>query len=79
MRMSIILLRRGTIVLLVTPAAVELSVWIGFFGCGQPMLIRVWRCGIISLAVMKRAASLASDADAMTNLMIWAIERIAPL
>ena len=39
--MSIILLRRGTIVLLVTPAAVELSVWIGLFGWGQPMLIRV--------------------------------------
>ena len=79
MRMSIILLRQGTIVLLVTPNAVELFVWIGLFGCGQPMSIRVWRCGIISLAVMKRAASLASDADAMTNLMIWAIERIAPL
>ena len=77
--MSIILLRQGTIVLFVAPAAVELSVWIGLFGCGQPMSIRVWLCGIISLAFMKRAASLASDADAMTNLMIWAIERIAPL
>ncbi len=70
MRMSIILLRWGTIVLLVTRAAVELSVWIRLFGCGQPMLIRVWRCGIISLAVMKRAASSASDANAMTKLMI---------
>ncbi len=78
MRMSIILLCRGTIVLLVTPAAVELSVWIGDFGWGQPMSIRVWRCGIISRAVMKSAASSALDANAMTNLMIWAIDRIAP-
>jgi hypothetical protein len=77
--MSIILLCRGTIVLLVTPAAVELSVWIGLFGWGQPMSIRVWWFGIISCAVMKRAASSALDADAMTNLMIWAIERMAPL
>ncbi len=43
------------------------------------MLIRVWQCGIISRAVIKRAASLALDANAMTNLMIWAIKRIAPL
>jgi hypothetical protein len=31
-RISIILARRGTIALLVTPAVVELSVWIGLFG-----------------------------------------------
>ena len=35
--------------------------------------------GIISLAVTKRAASLDSAAEDMTNLMIWAIESIAPL
>ncbi len=28
-------------VLLVTPAAVELSVWIGDFGCGHPIAMRV--------------------------------------
>ncbi len=33
----------------------------------------------ISHAVMNMAASLASATDAMTNLMIWAIVRIAPL
>ncbi len=38
---SIILARRGTIVLLATPAAVELSVWIWLFGWGQPMEMRV--------------------------------------
>jgi hypothetical protein len=33
----------GTIVLLVTPVAVELSVWIGLLGWDQPMAMRVWR------------------------------------
>jgi hypothetical protein len=53
MHTSIIFLRQGTIVLLVTPAAVELSIWIGLFGWGHPMPIRVWRWGIISHAVMR--------------------------
>jgi hypothetical protein len=66
-------------VLLTTPAAVELSVWMGLLGCGHPMSMRVCLWGIISRAVMKRAASSDSAAEAMTNLMIWAIERIAPL
>ena len=65
--------------LLVTPAAVELSVWIGDLGWGHPMLMRVWQWGIISRAVMKRAASSDSAAEAMTNFMIWAIKRTAPL
>ena len=43
------------------------------------MLMRVCLCGIISCAVVKSAASSASAADAMTNLMIWAMERTAPL
>jgi hypothetical protein len=38
---SIILALRGTTVLLVTPVAVELSIWIGLFGLGQPMAVRV--------------------------------------
>ncbi len=76
---SIILARRGTIVLLVTPAAIELSVWIRLFGWGQLMEMRVCLWGIISLAVMKRAAHSDSAANATTNLRIWAIERIAPL
>ncbi len=75
----IILARQGIIVLLVTSAAVELSVWIGLFGWGQPMEMGVCLWGIISLAITKRAASLHSVADAITHLMIWAIERIAPL
>jgi hypothetical protein len=65
------------IVLLVTPAAVELSVWMGLLGWGHPMLMRVWRWGIILHAVMKSTASLDSDSDDITNLMIWAMERTA--
>ncbi len=41
--------------------------------------MRVCLWGIISLAVTKRAASSDSAADAITNLMIWAMERTAPL
>jgi hypothetical protein len=70
---------RGTIVLLITPAAIKLSVWIGLFGWGQLMGMRVWWWGIISHAVMNSAASSDSAADAMTNLMIWAIDRMALL
>ena len=66
-------------VLLMTPTAVELSVWTGEGGWGQPILIRVWRKGIIYLAVMKRAPSSDSAAEDMTNLMIWAMVRMAPL
>jgi hypothetical protein len=76
---SIILAWQGTIFLLVTPAAVELSVWIGLFGWGHPIEMKVCLWGIISLAVIKRAASSDLAADAITNLMIWAIERTAPL
>ncbi len=35
--------------------------------------------GIISFAVTKRAASSDLAADVIMNLMIWAIERTAPL
>jgi hypothetical protein len=60
-------------------AGVELSVWIGLFGWGQPMEMRVCLWGIISFAITKRAASSDLAADGITNLMIWVIERIAPL
>ena len=71
-------LLRWMMVLFTTPAAVELSVWIGDGGCFQPISINVWQTGIISLAVMYSAPSSASAADEMTNLMIWEIVRIAP-
>ncbi len=59
--------------------AVKLSVWIGLSGWDQPMQMRVCLWGIISLAITKRAASSDLAADAITNLMIWGIERTAPL
>ena len=40
------------------------------------MLMRVCLYGIISHAVTKSATSSASAADAMTNLIIWAMERM---
>jgi hypothetical protein len=43
------------------------------------MEMRVCLWGIISLAVTKRAASSDLAANAITNLMIWVIERTAPL
>ncbi len=43
------------------------------------MSMRVCLCGIISRAVTKSAGSSASVVDAMTSLIIWAMERTAPL
>ncbi len=77
--MSIILDCFGTMVLFVTPTAVELSVWIGLYGCGHPMSMRVCRWGTILRVAIKSAASSASAAEAMTNLIMVAIIRTAPL
>jgi hypothetical protein len=77
--LKIILAQRGTISLLIIHGAVELSVWIGLFGWGQPIEMRVYLWGIISLAITKMAASSDLAADVITNLMIWAIERTSPL
>ncbi len=43
------------------------------------MAMRVCWWGIISLAVTKRAASTDLVAEAITNLMIWAMERAHPI
>ena len=72
------LLLRWMMVLLTTPAAVELLVWIGDGGFFQPVSINVWRMGTISLAIIYSAPSSASAAEDITNLMIWEIVRIAP-
>jgi hypothetical protein len=73
--MSIILDLFGTMVLFVTPTAVELSVWIGLRGCGHPMSMRVCRWGTILWVAIKSAASSASAAKAMTNLIMVAFVR----
>ena len=65
--------------MLVTPAAVELSVWIGLLSWDHPVAMRIYQWGIISLAVTKMGASSDLAANAMTNLMVWAMERLAPL
>ena len=59
-----------TMVLLVTPAAVELYVWTGVLGWGQPISIKVFQVSTIALVVMKRPASSVSAAEDMTNLII---------
>jgi hypothetical protein len=73
--MSIILDHFGTMVLFVTPNAVELSVWIGLFGCGHPMSMRVCWWGAVLRVAVKGAASSASSTKAMTNLIMVAIVR----
>ena len=67
------------ILLLVTPSAIELYVWTGVLGCGQPISMRVCRMGNIAFVVMKRPASLSSASEDMTNLIIWAMVRMDPL
>jgi hypothetical protein len=49
------------------------------FRLGPTHEMRVWWWGIISHAVMNSDASSDLAAKAMTNLMIWAIERMALL
>ena len=71
------LLLRWMMVLLTTPEAVELLVWIVDGVCFQPISINVCRMGTISLAVMYSAPSYSSPAEDITYLMIWAIGRIA--
>ena len=68
-----------TTVRLVTPTVVELSFWIGDLSWGHAISIRVWKNGIMFLAVMKSPASLDSAAEDMTNLMIWASVITGPL
>ena len=67
------------IFLLTTPKDVVLLVCIGVGGCLCPMISSACRAGIASLQFMKRALSLASAAEDITDLMIWETVRMAPL
>ncbi len=58
-----------TMVWLVTPMAVELSVWMGVRGWGQPISMRVCRRGTISLAVVQRASNSASAVEDMAGVV----------
>ena len=66
------------IVSLTNPAAVELSIWMDDLGCGQPISVTVLPMGTMSWA-MYRAASSASAAEAITNLMICAMDRMGAI
>ena len=63
-------------ILLVTPAAVELSVLMGVLGWGQLISMIICWMGTIDLAVMKSPASSASSTEDMTKLMIWEVVRM---
>ena len=73
------LILRDIMVSLTTPTAIELLVCIGKEERGQPISIRFWGIGTISLAGVKRAPSSASEADDMTNLIIWVMVKMGPL
>ena len=60
-----------TMVLLVTPTEVELSVWVGVLVWGNPISIRNCQMGIITLSMMKKLESSDSAAEDMKNLLIW--------
>ena len=66
------------ILLLTTPLAVVLSVWIWVGGCGHPISIKVCLMGTSFWAVMYKAVSSASAAEVMTNLITWEMERMGP-
>ena len=77
-RKSTDLLFHWMMVLLMSPAAVEFSVWTGDGDYFQPISISVRRMGKFSLDVMYSAPSSASAAEDMTSLMIWEIVSIGP-
>ena len=70
--MLMALISLWTILLFVTPAAVELSVWSAHLGWGQPISTKVCWSGDIYLGMMKRDESSTADAEDMTNLIILA-------
>ena len=59
--------------LVTTPSAVVLLVCICVGGCLWPISSSVWRAGMASRQLMKRATSSASNAEDMTALIIFAM------
>ena len=59
-------------VLFTTPAAAELSVWRGYFGCGHFISSKVCLIATIFCAVMNIAPNSALEAEDMINLMMFA-------
>ena len=56
----------------------EFSVWRGVFGCGHFISCKVFLIATISCAVMNIVPNFASEAEAMTNLMIFASVSTGP-
>ena len=77
--MSISFVAFGCIVFVMTPCAVELSVWTCVGGWGCPISSNVFHMGTAFWALMNNAPSLASAADAITALMMVATFSTAPL
>ena len=77
--MSIALVRFGCILLLITPSAVVLLVWIGVCGWGWPISLSICRRWTASFALINIAPSSASAAEDVNALMMVAIVRIVPL
>ena len=77
--MSMDLVRLGKMVLLVSPKAVEFSVWMGDAPWGHLISMRVWRRGAIYLEATNSVASSSSAAEDTTNLIIWEMVRMGPL
>ena len=69
----------GTIVLMVRPYTVELSVITGFGGCWRPISLRVTWSGSADLQPYNNAANSASEDYAMKCLMIEDKSSIVPL
>ena len=65
--------------LVTTPSAVVLSVCIGVGNCLWPIYSSAWRARMASQQLMKREPSLASAAEDMTALIIFAVATTAPL
>ena len=77
--MSMDLVPLGKMVLLVTPTAVKLSVYMGDCPWVHFISTRVWCRGNMSLEVRKIAASSASTAEDMKNLIILEMMRMGLL
>ncbi len=77
--MSIALVCFGCILLLITPSAVLLLVWISVFGWGCPISSRICPRYTASFALSYNAPSSASAAEDITALIMVAFVRIVPL
>ncbi len=77
--MSIALVHLGWILLLITPLAIKLLVWIGVCGCGWPISVSICHKYTASRALRYSAPNSASTADDMTAFMIVAMVKNALL